>query len=243
MRRRKYYTILALLTITISTLQTIGYSFETTNALALTPTTLECVLHQEQTIVSDMKIKGRLEVDIVPKFNIERVDPINPKEKFVNGNYIKEIIWDNATKYNFDPNYLLGICLIETGGTLNPNTTGPLTYCGRAKGICQLMPELIKDYDVEDPYDPYDSIRAATQHLNDLRKLYKDKTIYDENGDVVDTNTVAIIAYNWGQGNVSRMLNRYGHISRGLLPYETRRYLKLMKYHLDGDTEKFNKII
>ena len=166
-------------------------------------------------------------------------------EKFISGECsdIKKIIWDNAVKQNIDPKYLLGVCLIETGGTLNPNTIGPRTYCGRAKGIMQLMPELIKDYKIEDPFDPKENIKAGTKHLKYLIDLYKDLKIYDENENLLKAEYIAVISYNWGQGNVDRMIEKYNCIIIERLPYESKRYLKLITLYCNGDMELFKKLM
>ena len=174
---------------------------------------------------------------------IVKIKVISEKDIFTQDNGIKEIIWDNAKKYNLDPNYLLGICLIETAGTLNPNTIGPKTYCGRARGICQLMPELIKDYGVDDPFNPNESINAGAKHLRYLIDFYKNKKMYDENETLLKTEYVAAIAYNWGQGNVDRMLKSYDCIIIERLPHETRRYLKIITAHCKGDTELVKKLL
>jgi soluble lytic murein transglycosylase-like protein len=170
---------------------------------------------------------------------------LTEEEKFIQGEHsdIKKIIWDNSRKNNLDPNYVLGICLIETGGTLIPNVIGPKTYCGRARGIMQLMPELLKIYDVEDPYDPEQSIKAGTRHLKYLMELYKNKKIYDENENLLKTEYVAAIAYNWGEDGVAKMLKKYDCIIIENLPFESRRYLKITRAHLRGEHELVKKLI
>jgi len=175
--------------------------------------------------------------------SIIKIKVVSEKDTFAQGNKIKEIILDNAKKYNLDPNYLLGICLIETGGTLNPDLVGPRTYCGRAKGICQLMPELIKDYEVEDPFNPNENINAGAKHLRYLIDLYKNKKIYDENENLLKTEYVAAIAYNWGQGSVDRMLKNYDCIIIENMPYEARRYLKIITAHCKGNAELVKKLL
>lgn len=165
------------------------------------------------------------------------------KEIFAQGNEIKRIIWDNAVKQNLDLNYLLGICLIETAGTLNPKLIGPQTYCGRASGIMQLMPELIKIYNIEDPLNPEENIKAGSTHLKWLIDYYKNKKIYDENENLLKTEYVAAMAYNWGQNNIDRMLKKYDCIIIENLPYEVRRYFKIIKAHCNGDTELVKKLL
>jgi hypothetical protein len=75
-----------------------------------------------------------------------------------------------------------------------------------AKGVMQLMPDLIGDYAVKDPFSPKQSILAGARHLKALEELY--------GGD----NILAAAAYNAGVGAVTQ----YG----GVPPYaETQEYV------------------
>lgn len=75
-----------------------------------------------------------------------------------------------------------------------------------AKGLMQLMPDVIADYGVDDPFDPVQSIHAAARHLRALLRRY--------DGD----RELAIAAYNAGIGTVAR----YG----GVPPFrETRMFI------------------
>ena len=75
-----------------------------------------------------------------------------------------------------------------------------------ASGVMQLMPDVIGDYGVDDPFDARQSIRAGARHLRALLRRY--------GGD----HTLALAAYNAGIGTV----NRYG----GVPPYrETQDYI------------------
>jgi transglycosylase-like protein with SLT domain len=75
-----------------------------------------------------------------------------------------------------------------------------------ARGVMQLMPDVIGDYAVKDPFSPKQSIMAGARHLKALEELY--------GGDLV----LAAAAYNAGIGAVAQ----YG----GVPPYaETREYV------------------
>lgn len=75
-----------------------------------------------------------------------------------------------------------------------------------AKGVMQLMPDVIADYGVTDPFDPVQSIRAGARHMRTLLRRY--------DGDL----DLAAAAYNAGIGAVQR----HG----GVPPYrETRAYI------------------
>jgi len=188
------------------------------------------------------KEKIRKNLEVIKKIEIKVKSEY---EKFTEGEYsdIKEIIWDNAIKTQIDPNYLLGICLIETGKTLNPNIIGIETDYGRARGIMQLMPELIQLYHIKNPFDPRESIKVGTTHLKYLIDYYKDKKIYDENEKLIDTKYVAAIAYNWGQDGIDQMLKKYNCIIIKNIPYESRRYYKIIRAYCEGDEKTFNKLM
>jgi len=75
-----------------------------------------------------------------------------------------------------------------------------------AKGVMQLMPDVIGDYGVKDPFSAKQSILAGARHLKALEQLYS--------GD----NILAAAAYNAGVGAVAQ----YG----GVPPYaETQEYV------------------
>lgn len=75
-----------------------------------------------------------------------------------------------------------------------------------AQGVMQLMPDVVSDYGVVDPFSASESIAAGARHLKSLLRRYK--------GD----QTLALAAYNAGIGTV----NRYG----GVPPYrETEAYI------------------
>jgi soluble lytic murein transglycosylase-like protein len=157
-------------------------------------------------------------------------------DKFIKGEHtkVKKLIWEISTKKGLEPEYVLGICLIETGGTLDPNSLGCQTYCGRAKGIMQIMPVLEKHFKVDNIWDAEQNIDVGTSQLKWLATVYSNLKVYDENDSTVKTEYVASIAYNWGQGNVDMMLQKYNCIVVERLPRETRRYYRLLKKHCEG---------
>ncbi|HRO25905.1 MAG TPA: lytic transglycosylase domain-containing protein [Luteimonas sp.] len=75
-----------------------------------------------------------------------------------------------------------------------------------AQGVMQLMPDVVADYGVEDPFDAKQSIRAGARHLRALLRRYG------------NDRTLALAAYNAGIGTVAK----YG----GVPPYaETQAYI------------------
>ncbi|ATD66859.1 MULTISPECIES: lytic transglycosylase domain-containing protein [Luteimonas] len=106
----------------------------------------------------------------------------------------------NAKRYGLDEAWLRAIAHAESG--FDSSAVSPKG----ARGVMQLMPEVIADYNVSDPYAPAESIRAGAQHLRALLRRY--------GGD----RTLALAAYNAGIGTVARY--------DGVPPYaETRAYI------------------
>jgi len=96
-----------------------------------------------------------------------------------------------------------------------------------ALGLMQLMPVVIRAYQVADPFDPLANIRAGVKHLNYL--------LLEFSGNL----SLALAAYNAGPGTV----RKYG----GVPPYpETRNYLHrvLKEYQGEGnERELFMQIL
>jgi len=96
-----------------------------------------------------------------------------------------------------------------------------------ARGLMQLMPEVIKAYQLADPFEPLANMRAGVRHLNYL--------LLEFSGNL----SLALAAYNAGPGTV----RQYG----GIPPLaETREYVRsiLREYQREGDElEMFMQIL
>ncbi len=113
---------------------------------------------------------------------------------------------------------LLAVAFVES--RFNPLALSPKG----ARGIWQLMPATAERYGlpVEPSHDhrthPEHSTRAAARYLRDLYRQFGDWRL-------------AFAAYNWGEGNVQRVIDKTGirdfdeMARRGLLPLETRNYV------------------
>jgi soluble lytic murein transglycosylase-like protein len=116
------------------------------------------------------------------------------------------------------PPELLAVAFVESG--FNPQALSPKG----ARGIWQFMPGTAAAYGLSvRPADdhrthPEHSTRAAARYLRDLYRQFGDWKL-------------ALAAYNWGEGNLQRVINRTGirdfdeMTRRGLLPLETRNYV------------------
>lgn len=105
----------------------------------------------------------------------------------------------------------------------NPKAVGPETRYGTAKGLMQLIDstgqELFKKSGLSGKYDPFNAEQnkiLGTMYLKQLTDKY--------GGDV----NLALAAYNWGPGNLDKLLKRTGATSfdqiQNLLPTETKNY-------------------
>ena len=106
-------------------------------------------------------------------------------------------------------------------------------YSG-AKGAFQFMPATAEQYGLKDRSDPKESAKAASKYLKALKKQFK-------------TDELALAAYNWGPGNVRRMMRRRGKNSwegiRDFAPKETRGYVRDIRaaVRIDNNTKQFSQ--
>ncbi len=123
--------------------------------------------------------------------------------------------------HGIPPNLVKAIIQVESQG--NPKA---VSHKG-ARGLMQLMPEVIKAYQLADPFEPLANIRAGVGHLNYL--------LLEFSGNF----SLALAAYNAGPGTV----RQYG----GIPPHpETQKYLRsiLREYQREGnELEIFMQIL
>jgi hypothetical protein len=100
------------------------------------------------------------------------------------------------------PTLLDALRHVESRG--NPNAVSP----AGARGPYQFMPGTAKQYGLADPHDEPSARRAAARYLTDLTQQF--------GGDV----DKALLAYNWGPGNVGRYLK-----TGGPMPAEAQQYV------------------
>ena len=79
-----------------------------------------------------------------------------------------------------------------------------------AQGVAQFMPEVAKEWDLKDPFDPHEALRASARFLSALREQFGNWGL-------------AAAAYNGGSGRVQKWLDK-----RGKLPKETQDYVKII---------------
>lgn len=111
---------------------------------------------------------------------------------------------DAAKTYNGDADFLKAIGTTESG--LNPKAVSPRG----ATGIMQLMPDTAKELGV-DPTDYKQNIHGGARYIQQQIDKYKDRD-------------VALMAYNWGPGNVDKWIE--GGKNPSKVPAETQDYVK-----------------
>ena len=133
-----------------------------------------------------------------------------------------QAIYKEAARYNIDPNLVVAIVWQES--RFRPSAVSEKN----ARGLMQLMPETASRFNVRDPHDPQESIRAGVAYLVWLLDRF--------NGNVA----LALAAYNAGPGSVEaylygrrvilssgKVINRRGIRNNGIPPYaETVNYVR-----------------
>jgi len=119
---------------------------------------------------------------------------------------VAQTIIDTATRYGVNPALALEVGTAESG--LNPNV--PDSSAG-AIGIMQLMPATARALGV-DPRDPAQNIAGGVMTLQRLLSRF---------GDISEV----LAAYNWGEGNVSGAMSKYGADWLSHAPGETQSYV------------------
>lgn len=114
-----------------------------------------------------------------------------------------------AEMTNGIPTNLLGRLLWQESRFRPDIINGQTISSAGAVGIAQIVPRW---HPTVDPLNPVESIYYAAGYLRDL---------YDRFGQW----ELALAAYNWGQGNVSRALREKGENWFSALPKETRNYV------------------
>ena len=119
---------------------------------------------------------------------------------------LQPVIASNATKYGVDPDLLTRQLHKESGfQNLGPNKAG-------ATGVAQFTPDTAKQYGI-DPTDPVQSVEGQAHYMADLSKQF-------------GNSGLALAAYNWGPGNVSKWLASGADPKK--LPDETSDYVRVV---------------
>ena len=117
------------------------------------------------------------------------------------GRAFDDIISEHSRTHGVRADLVKAVMQVESA--FNPFARSPKG----ALGLMQLMPSIIRQYAVKDPFDPMENVRAGVAYLRHLLDRYE------------NNETLALAAYNAGPGAV----DRYG---QSVPPYrETRNYV------------------
>lgn len=115
-----------------------------------------------------------------------------------------------AQRNGIDPLLLKAQAIVESGG--RPTAVSS----AGAKGLMQFMPATARGYGLSDPFNPQESIRAASDYMSDLIDRF------DGNMDHVAAG------YNAGETNMARWIEKYGGVPQA---QESVDYIEKIKWH------------
>lgn len=131
-------------------------------------------------------------------------------------NYLKSTLWPMLEQgYNLPNGILNAIAFWESRGTYSDKSnlnTG-------ARGLFQLRDIAIQQVQIDygstlDPNNVYQASLAASMLLNRYFKMFNYNT------------AISVASYNWGEGNVKKLLRKIAAGQNAFIPLETRDYLQ-----------------
>lgn len=153
--------------------------------------------------VSVAQSLGEGEEDISARFGKRAANDLSPFERA----RADKLFTGLESKYRLPRGELDAVWATESSRGVN------MLSSKGAQGHFGFMPKTQKEYGLRDPNDLEESARAAARKLSRLRAYYK--------GD----DEKARAAYNWGEGNLDRLISKYSAAWKDHLPKETRDYL------------------
>lgn len=139
--------------------------------------------------------------DLIPAANLKAVERFAP------------IIDQASVASGVDANFLRRQLAVESGGNPDAVNNADIRVTGKTSiGIAQFQPETAKRYGI-DPTKPDQAIYGQSRYMADLLKMF--------GGDYAK----AAAGYNWGEGNVQKVVSKWGDKWRDHLPASTKDYL------------------
>lgn len=120
---------------------------------------------------------------------------------------IERIITETAEAYSLNPTLMIAQCKAESA--FNPTAKSP----AGALGLFQLMPATAAEFGCTEPFNVQQNVTAAAKYMNRLLLTFG------------DDYAKALAAYNWGPGNLQRLMDSNPINWKAGLPKETRDYL------------------
>lgn len=127
-------------------------------------------------------------------------------------------------RQNVDPMIVLSVISQESNFRRNAHNKG-----SGARGLMQLLPETAADMGLRgNLYDPAANIRAGTKYLNWIANSFfkMNLNMSDLSKIPADKLKMVLASYNWGIGNVQRVVRKHGAAALDrVAPKETRDYI------------------
>lgn len=133
-----------------------------------------------------------------------------------------------ASRY-FGIDERIGVSQILQESSFNPAAVGPMTKYGTAKGMGQFIDSTFQIY-YHKVMKAHPELRLENNPFNPRTSAYLHAAYMRDNLERFRGNaSLALAAYNWGEGNLSKSIQRHGTSENGnptVLPNETRGYLR-----------------
>jgi len=122
-----------------------------------------------------------------------------------------DLIDGKAKQYGVAPTLINA--MVQAESAFDPNAKSPVG----ASGLMQLMPDTAEELGVHDSTNPEQNIDGGVRYIKQLQDKYK--------GNI----THALMAYNWGMGNVDQYIADRAAGKKPRMPEETRNYVNKIK--------------
>jgi soluble lytic murein transglycosylase-like protein len=130
--------------------------------------------------------------------------------------YLQNTLWTSLENgYGLPTGILNAIARWETRGAYDNKGFNPAT---QAAGLFQLRPNAIQQVKISygidlDPMNVYQASLAAALIFKRYNRMYQGAL------------TLMVMAYNWGEGNVRKLINKLANDQVASVPLETRNYV------------------
>ena len=149
-------------------------------------------------------------------------DQFSVQSKSAVAKYKKLLAWNDSVR-GLPAGTLERMWKVEAGDRFHPGTSS-----AGAVGPFQFLPWVANKFGIN-PHSPTDAAAGAAQYMQALLKQYHGRL------------DMALAAYNYGSGNLSRDILKHGHAWRSFLPSETQNYV--MRTLPTGQSGQFVSII
>ena len=150
---------------------------------------------------------------------------LGPPPASVDAPNYRELIVREAARHGYSPEFALR--MVDAESTFNPMARNASTG---AMGLMQLLPKTAAMLGVTNRAAPDQVVPAGFRYLAQLQDQFKDQARIAD----VSPQELALAAYNWGEGNLSRMLKTGYNFSK--LPAETKNYLNYIQQNIPKDS-------